>query len=182
MTNRLGVVVCLHTELTQLFGRHIVQDALPLSRHFLNVCLRPERLETFVNFQCETVSDSESARALSESARVRPRRDSTLSEPPPPDKRCGWLRCVPTFWDASSRSCTEDAYVYTRGTNNRPHTKHLSRKLTKRVHSTYHPLATSYTTDALTAATQELAAHSKLVELQVEKGKIVPLSSCWQLS
>ena len=107
---------------------------------------------------------------------------ATLSEPPPPDKRCGWLRCVPTFWDASSRSCTEDAYIYTRGTNNRPHTKHLSRKLTKRVHSTYHPLATSYTTDALTAATQELAAHSKLVELQVEKGKIVPLSSCWQLS
>ena len=175
MTNRLGVVVCLHTELTQLFGRHIVQDALPLSRHFLNVCLRPERLETFVNFQCETVSDSESARALSESARVRPRRDSTLSEPPPLQIRDA------AGYDAS-RSCTEDAYIYTRGTNNRPHTKHLSRKLTKRVHSTYHPLATSYTTDALTAATQELAAHSKLVELQVEKGKIVPLSSCWQLS
>ena len=88
MTNRLGVVVCLHTELTQLFGRHIVQDALPLSRHFLNVCLRPERLETFVNFQCETVSDSESARALSESARVRPQRglDTPDHPPPAPDK------------------------------------------------------------------------------------------------
>ena len=91
---------------------------------------RPERLETFVNFQCETVSDSESARALSESARVRPQRLDTPDHPPPaPDKRCSWLRCVPTFWDASSRSCTEDAYIYTSGTNNRPHPKHLSRKL-----------------------------------------------------
>ena len=146
----------------------------PCARCFTSIATffecRPERLETFVNFQCE---------------RPSAHRDSTLRTTlhrMAPDKRCSWLRCVPTFWDASSRSCTEDAYIYTRGTNNRPHTKHLSRKLTKRVHSTYHPLATSYTTDALTAATQELAAHSKLVELQVEKGKIVPLSSCWQLS
>jgi hypothetical protein len=82
-----------------------------------------------------------------------------------------------------SRSCTGGAYIYTRCGRRiliAPKQKKNPRKL-QRVY-TNHPLATSDATGVLTTATRELAAQSKPVELQVKKGKIVPLSSCWQLS